>query len=94
MVAKDRMPSDTCVSRGEHRVGWTALTHRSNNLRLQTILVLKSSSKVAHATLAILLHIGHLADVVEHVAGGEEEHHDQADCSPEVAVLDHRQDVG
>lgn len=78
----------------EYLKGSSRLTHGSNNLRLQPILILEPSSKIAHTAFTIRLHIRHFADVVEHVAGGEEQDHDQADCGPEVAVLDNGQDVG
>lgn len=69
------------------------LTHSSNNLRLKTELVLETTSKVGHTAPTIACHIWHLANVVVHVSASEKEDSDQADCSPEVAVLDDREDV-
>lgn len=69
------------------------LTHRCNDLRLKTELVLEATGKVANAALAIGRDVGHLANVVEHVAAGEEKDSDQADGSPQVAVLDNREEV-
>lgn len=65
-----------------------------NDLALKTELVAKSTGKVADTTLAITLYVGRLANVVEHVAGGEKEDGDQRESSPEVAVLQERDDVG
>ena len=77
------------------RVGTTRkLTHRSNDLSLKTELVLEATSEVADTTLAVGLNIGDLADVVEHVATGEEEDGDQADGCPEVAALEDGEDIG
>jgi hypothetical protein len=57
-------------------------------------LVLETASEVADATLSISSNVGNLADVVEHVSAGEQQDSDQADGSPEVAVLDDREEVG
>lgn len=69
------------------------LTHRGNNLSLETELVLEAACEVADTTLAVGDNVGNLANVVEHVAAREEEHGDQADGGPEVAVLDNRKEV-
>jgi hypothetical protein len=71
----------------------TKLTHCSNDLGLKTVLVLETTSEVADTALAVGLNIGNLADVVEHVSTCEEQNGNQADGSPEVAVLDDRQKV-
>jgi hypothetical protein len=70
------------------------LTHSSNDLGLETELVLETTGEVADTALAISSDVGNLADVVEHVSAGEEQNSDQADGSPEVAVLDDREEVG
>lgn len=59
----------------------------SNDLGLKTELVAEATGKVAESALAVALNVWCLPDVVEHVAAGEEKHSDQAECSPEVAVL-------
>jgi len=68
-------------------------THGSDNLSLETELVLESTGEVGNTALAVACNVGDLADVVEHVATGEEQDGDQADCGPEVAALDDREDV-
>jgi hypothetical protein len=70
------------------------LTHRGNDLSFETELILEAASEVADTALAISSDVGNLADVVEHVSAGEEQNSDQADGSPEVAVLDDREEVG
>jgi hypothetical protein len=70
------------------------LTHRGNDLSLETELVLEAASEVANTALAISSNVGNLANVVEHVSAGKEQDSDQADGSPEVAVLDDREEVG
>lgn len=70
------------------------LTHSGDNLCLETELVLEATGEVADTTLAVGSNIRDLANVVEHVTAGEEQDHDQADSSPEVAVLDNGKDVG
>lgn len=66
---------------------------RSDDLRLKTELVAEASSKVAKSTLSIALDIWCLPDVVEHVTAGEEQYSNQAECRPEVAVLQDRTNV-
>jgi hypothetical protein len=63
-------------------------------LSLETELVLETAGEVGETTLAVVASVGHLADVVEHVAAGEEQDKDQADGGPQVAVLDDWKDVG
>jgi hypothetical protein len=93
MVAKERIPS-TIFSQSLSRGGTEdKLTHCSNDLGLETELVLEATSKVVDTTLAVGLNIWDLADVVEHVSAREEQNSDQADGSPEVAVLNDRQKV-
>lgn len=65
-----------------------------DDLALQTELVAKATSEVADAALAVALYIGRLTDVIEHVAGGEEKDSDERESSPEVTVLQEREDVG
>ena len=69
------------------------LTDSSNDLCLETELVLEATGEVGETTLAVVTSVGHLADVVEHVSAGEEQNGDQADGGPEVAVLNDRQNV-
>jgi hypothetical protein len=93
MVAKERIPS-AVSSQLLSRVGTNGkLTHCCNNLGLKTVLVLEATSEVADTALAVGLNIGNLADVVEHVSAREEQNGDQADGSPEVAVLNDWQEV-
>lgn len=63
------------------------LTDGSHNLCLQAKLILESTGKIADATIAISGHVRDLPDVIEHLAAGEQQNGDQADGSPEVAVL-------
>lgn len=65
-----------------------------DDLRFETELVAESTSKVVDAALAVTLNVGCLTDVVEHVARGKEEDSNQREGSPEVAVLEERQNVG
>lgn len=69
------------------------LTHGSDNLSLETELVLETTGEVGNTALAVACNVGDLADVVEHVATGEEQDGDQADCGPEVAALKDGQSV-
>lgn len=69
------------------------LTHSGDNLRLKTKLVLETTSKVSHTASAVSRHVWHLANVVVHMSAGEKKNGDQADCSPEIAVLDNREDI-
>lgn len=69
-------------------------TNGSNDLCLETKLVLEAPGKVSDAALAVTGNVGDFSDVVEHVAGCEEENHDDADGGPEVAVLEEGEDVG
>jgi hypothetical protein len=100
MVANARMASrETLVlarerERERERGGLEELTHGSNNLSLETKLVLETTGKVRDSALAVACNVRNLADVVEHVATGEEEDGDQADGGPEVAALEDGQDVG
>lgn len=65
-----------------------------DDLRLESELIAETSSEVANASLAIARNVRCLSDVVEHVATREEENGDQANCSPEVAILDNGDDIG
>jgi hypothetical protein len=69
------------------------LTHGSNNLGLHTKLVRETPREIANAAPAIACNVGHLADMVEHMSTCEEEDKDQADRSPEVAILEDRYQV-
>ena len=62
-------------------------------MSLKTELVLEAASEVSEAALAVVASVGHLADVVEHVSAGEEQDENQADGSPQVAVLNDGKNV-
>lgn len=64
------------------------LTHGRHNLGLKTKLVGKPSSKVAHTTSAVACNIRDFANVVEHMSTCEEKDENQANTSPDVAVLE------
>ena len=70
------------------------LTHGSNNLSLKTKLVLETTGKVGDSALAVACNVRDLADVVEHVATGEEQDSNQTDGSPEIAALEDGKDIG
>ena len=53
--------------------GSFGLTNGSNDLSLHAQLVLETGGEVADATLSITSHVGHLADLVEHVPTSEHE---------------------
>jgi hypothetical protein len=95
MVANARMASTMIVSicKRDTKRG-SKLTHGSNNLSLETELVLETASKVRDTTLAVACNVRDLADVVEHVATGEEKDSDQTEGGPEVAALEDGEDVG
>ena len=57
-------------------------------------MILKPACKIRDAALAVPSHIRHLPNVVVHVAGGENEHNDDAERGPEVAVLHDRHHIG
>lgn len=95
IAVKERTPSALhqyvgrfrdCGYEGEH-------THGGDNLGLKAELVLEATCKVADAATAITRHVWHLSNVVEHLATDEEEDRDQADGSPEVSALKHRQQI-
>lgn len=97
MVAKARMASkmisqNLCYTIYRKRQ-CRRLTHGSNNLGLETELVLETTGEVGDSALAVACDVRDLADVVEHVATGEEKDGDQADCGPEVAALDDGEDI-
>lgn len=95
MVAKERMPSVNVSRLIESQYSdLLELTHSSNDLRLETKLVLETAGEIGETALAIVTGIWNLADVVEHVSAGEEQDENQADGGPEVAVLDDGKDVG
>lgn len=62
-------------------------------MSFETELVLEATSEVGNTALAVACNVRDLADVVEHVATGEEQDGDQADCGPEVAALKDGQSV-
>jgi hypothetical protein len=94
MVANARMASREGISTCKRAEGMSKLTHGSNNLSLETKLVLEATGKVGDSTLAVACNVRDLADVVEHVATGEEEDSDQAEGGPEVAALEDGEGVG
>lgn len=64
------------------------------DLCLETELRLETSGKVVEASASVGLSVGDLTDVVEHVAGSEEEDEDERDGGPEIAGLEDGVDVG
>lgn len=69
------------------------LTKSGNNLRLQPVLALEPRGKVADTPLAIRSNVRDLADVVVHVARGEQKNRDERDGGPDVAGLEHGHNV-
>lgn len=65
-----------------------------NDLRLDAELVRVAANKVRGAALAIARDVGHLADAVEHVAGGEEQDGDERDGDPELCGAEEANDLG
>jgi len=63
------------------------LTHCSHDLSLNAILILKPACKIADSTTAVASNVRDSSNVVKHVSASEEKNHDQADTSPQVAVL-------
>lgn len=59
----------------------------------QSKLVLEASCNIADAAMAISNNIWNFPNMVEHMATNEEENGDQADGSPNIAVLDDRQHI-
>jgi hypothetical protein len=57
-------------------------------------LVAETTSKVADSTFAISTSVLDLPDVIEHMAAREQEHGNQAEGGPKVAVLQDRNEVG
>ena len=74
-------------------MGITKLTNSRHDLRLEAVLVLEAAREVADAAFAVARDVRDLADLVEHVAAGEEQDRDERDGRPHGAVLDHRQQV-
>ena len=56
-------------------------------------MVAEATSKVAKASLSIASYIRNLSNVVEHVSAREEENSNQAESSPEIAVLKDGNDI-
>lgn len=77
----------------QERIEDRKLTDSSNNLRLHAKLILESSREIRDLPLLVRRHVRHRPDVVVHVSRREEQHQDQADGGPEVAILDEGQDV-
>jgi hypothetical protein len=69
------------------------LTHSCNNLCLQAILIGETASKVADAPTSITSNVRHLSNVIEHVAASEQKNSDQADGSPDVAILNNWKNI-
>ena len=89
IVAKARIPSTEHISiifpvikikRKEEKE--KLLTDSSNDLRLQPILILKSSSKDANPALSITTCISRMPNMIEHLSRREEEHGNQAHRGP------------
>lgn len=70
------------------------LTHSGDDLRLHAELVGEATGEIVDSTFSIAGHVGDPPDVIEHVAGGEEKDSDERESSPEVTVLQEREDVG
>lgn len=64
------------------------LTQSRNDLGLDAELVLESTCEIRNVAPFILRDVGHLSDVVEHMAAREEDNGDQGKRGPEVPVLD------
>lgn len=69
------------------------LTNSSNNLRLHSKLIGKTTSKVADTALAIAHDVRDFTNMVEHVATGKQKNSNQAEASPEISVPYNRQNV-
>lgn len=68
----------------------TCLTDSSHDLGFQSKLVLEASCDIADAAMAISNNVWNLPNMVEHMTTNEEENGNQADGSPNVAVLNDR----
>lgn len=53
-----------------------------------------AANKVRGTALAVARDVGHLADAVEHVAGGEEQDGDERDGNPELCGAEEAKDLG
>ena len=56
-------------------------------------MIAEATSEIVDSSFAVARHIWYLSDVIEHVSAGEQEHSDQAESGPQIAVLDDRHDV-
>lgn len=84
----------TYVSKGTNEVYTIArLTDESNDLCLDTKLVLEASSEVTDFTMTVTRDVRNLADLVEHVTSSASKDHDDGDSGPHIAVLDNRKQV-
>lgn len=94
MAQKDRIPSGKLLANESEKGTGKCRTKSSYDLRLQAELALEARGNVAHPTTSVASDIRHLANVVKHVSTGEEKDRDQADGSPDVAVLNNGQNIG
>jgi hypothetical protein len=69
------------------------LTNGSDNLRFHAELVRESTSKIANASLAVTYDVGYFADMIEHVATGEQQDSNQAKAGPQISVSYDRQGI-
>lgn len=69
------------------------LTYSSHDLGFQSKLVLEASCDIADAAMAISNNVWNFPNVVEHMTTNKEENGNQADGSPNVAVLNDRQHI-
>ncbi len=94
IVAKDKSPSIGMVSNHGKESLVDKLTHSCHDLRLHPKLVGKASSEISNPTFTIARNVGNLSNVVEHVATREQENGNKTDASPEITILNHREDIG
>jgi hypothetical protein len=87
MVAKDKRPSVNYLLENVNDWEPERLTHSCNDLCFQTVLIGKSTSKVAYAASSISSNVRHFSNVIEHVAACEEKDSNQANSGPKVSVL-------
>jgi hypothetical protein len=93
IVAKERSPSVSCLLDERHIWKSETLTHGCNDLSFQAVLIRKSPSEIAHTASSITGNVGDFSDVVEHMTTCEEKDSNQANSSPEVAILNDGQKV-
>lgn len=94
MAQNESTPSVKCVSCIQGiGVKGLCLTDSSHNLGFQSKLVLEASCNVAYAAMAISNNVWDFPNMVEHMTTNEQENGNQADGSPNIAILDDRQHI-